>query len=169
MFAVGGVVLLALICFMSANGVRADEMPNDHADDALDSEQLELGRRVFHHKCVKCHGSGREGAPVVGRPGAWAKRLEQPVEVLVQHALDGYEGRHRRMPPKGGFPALSDAEVTAAVHYIVFRGRWLANQIEGQRVACIKDQTTRECIPISANDRSLLRFLLLLQGTREAQ
>ena len=149
------------------------EIPDDpaevHAGNSSNSEQLELGRRVFHHKCVKCHGSGREGAPVVGRPGAWAKRLEQPIEVLVQNALEGYEGRHNRMPPKGGFPALSDAEVTAAVHYIVMRGRWLADQIESQRVACIKDQATQECIPINANDQSLLRFLWILQGTREAR
>jgi cytochrome c5 len=41
------------------------------------------------------------------------------METLAEHAIVGYQGTMGVMPAKGGNPALSDEEVTAAVQYMV--------------------------------------------------
>ena len=42
-------------------------------------------------------------------------RIDKGMDTLVNHAINGFKG----MPPRGGNSALSDAEVKAAVKYIV--------------------------------------------------
>ena len=49
----------------------------------------------------------------------WAPRLEQGLETLIGHAINGYQGDAGYMPPKGGRLDLSDDEVSAAVEYMV--------------------------------------------------
>ena len=151
----------------AADEIPIDEQPPPASAHVLTSEELDLGRRVFQRKCIKCHGSGREGAPIVGQPGAWARSLKQPVDILITHALNGHKGPHGQMPPKGGFAALSDAQVSAAVRYIVERGDWLATQIKNRGVACTQSHESKTCLPVDPNDRSLLRLLWPLNGLRE--
>jgi cytochrome c5 len=73
------------------------------------------GKGVFDKACVACHGTGVAGAPKFGDKAAWAPRIAQGVNLLHTHALQGKGA----MPPKGGNPALSDADVNAAVDYMV--------------------------------------------------
>jgi cytochrome c5 len=73
------------------------------------------GKDVFDKGCVACHGTGVAGAPKFGDKAAWAPRLAQGTNVLIAHAIQGKGA----MPPKGGNPALSDADVKAAVDYMV--------------------------------------------------
>lgn len=73
------------------------------------------GEQVFQAACVACHGAGIAGAPKVGDAAAWKPRLAQGKPTLYTHALKGI----RAMPAKGGNPSLPDAEVTAAVDYMV--------------------------------------------------
>jgi cytochrome c5 len=73
------------------------------------------GKTVFDTACVACHGTGVAGAPKFGDKAAWAPRIAQGVNVLHTHALQGKGA----MPPKGGNPALPDADVKAAVDYMV--------------------------------------------------
>ena len=78
------------------------------------------GPQVFNAACYLCHSApGVGGAPVVGDASAWGPRIEQGLDVLVQHALNGYQGQAGFMPPKGGRVDLSDEEVRAAVEYMV--------------------------------------------------
>jgi cytochrome c5 len=72
------------------------------------------GKSVFDSGCVACHGTGVAGAPKFGDKAAWAPRIAQGVNVLYTHALQGKGA----MPPKGGNPALADADVKAAVDYM---------------------------------------------------
>jgi len=72
------------------------------------------GETLFKQTCIACHGAGVAGAPKFGDKAAWAPRIKQGVDVLVQNAIKGKGA----MPPKGGSSA-SDAEVGAAVHYMV--------------------------------------------------
>ena len=58
------------------------------------------------------------GAPRVGDRAAWAPRIHQGRDTLYDHALHGY----RAMPAKGGHADLSDAQVEAAVDYLVKAG-----------------------------------------------
>ncbi len=77
------------------------------------------GPQVYNTACLACHGAGIGGAPILGDAGQWAPRLEQGLETLVGHAINGYQGDAGYMPPKGGRLDLSDDEVTAAVEYMV--------------------------------------------------
>jgi cytochrome c5 len=77
------------------------------------------GPQVFNEACIACHGTGIGGAPKFGDAAAWGSRIEQGVDLLVQHAIEGYQGSTGFMPPKGGRMDLSDEEVAAAVEYMV--------------------------------------------------
>lgn len=77
------------------------------------------GKEIFNHLCTSCHTSGVAGAPKLGDKAAWGPRIAQGLNVLVKHAIEGYHGPDGNyMPPKGGNPALTDEQVTNAVHWI---------------------------------------------------
>ena len=73
------------------------------------------GAEVYKTYCQTCHMSGLNGSIKYGDKIRWGKVTAQGKETVYQHALEGI----RNMPPKGGFPNLTDAEVKAAVDYIV--------------------------------------------------
>ncbi len=77
------------------------------------------GKAIFDHLCTSCHTSGVAGAPKVGDKAVWGPRLAEGIDTLVKHAIEGYHGPDGNfMPPKGGNPALTDEQVTNAVHWI---------------------------------------------------
>jgi cytochrome c len=78
-----------------------------------------LGQDVYQQACATCHKGGLAGAPVVGDAGQWQARTAQGMDVLVEHAVNGYQGSAGYMPPKGGQVQLTDDEVAAAVQYMV--------------------------------------------------
>lgn len=80
---------------------------------------LAKGEQVFKQVCHACHGMGVAGAPKLGDQEQWKKRVSQGHDTLLQHALKGFTGTHGTMPPRGGKPDLSDAEVKAAVDYML--------------------------------------------------
>jgi cytochrome c5 len=73
------------------------------------------GKATFDGVCSACHGTGVAGAPKFGDKAAWAPRIKTGIEALHASALKGKGA----MPAKGGNPALSDADVKAAVDYMV--------------------------------------------------
>ncbi|HEX7080942.1 MAG TPA: c-type cytochrome [Gammaproteobacteria bacterium] len=78
------------------------------------------GPQVFNEACYLCHAPpGNAGAPVVGDMEAWADRIAKGMDVLVDHALNGFQGESGFMPAKGGRLDLSDDEIRAAVEYMV--------------------------------------------------
>jgi len=77
------------------------------------------GPQVFNEACIACHGSGIGGAPVASDRDQWTDRISQGIVTLYQHAIEGYTGSAGYMPPKGARLDLSDAEVQAAVDYMV--------------------------------------------------
>ena len=77
------------------------------------------GKEIYDHLCTSCHTGGIAGAPKLGDKAKWAPRLAEGIDTLVKHAIEGYHGPDGNfMPPKGGNPALTDEQVTAAVHWI---------------------------------------------------
>jgi cytochrome c5 len=76
------------------------------------------GEEVYQSVCTVCHQAGVAGAPKFGDKSAWADRIKQGRDTLVKAAIGGIRG----MPPKGGNPALSDAEVERAVVYMANAG-----------------------------------------------
>lgn len=77
------------------------------------------GQAVFTQTCAACHAAGIAGAPKVGDKADWGPRIAQGKTVLYTHALQGFTGKKGTMPPKGGNTSLSDADVKAAVDYMV--------------------------------------------------
>lgn len=73
------------------------------------------GKSIYDSTCVACHGTGAAGAPKLGDAAAWAPRIKAGNAALYASAIKG----KGIMPPRGGNAKLSDAEVQAAVNYMV--------------------------------------------------
>ena len=86
---------------------------------AAASEPAADGQKVYQSGCIACHGAGVAGAPMVGNAAAWAPRIAAGADSLYANAINGFQGTSGVMPGKGGNPTLSDAEVKAAVDYMV--------------------------------------------------
>lgn len=80
------------------------------------------GKKAYDTACIACHGPGIAGAPKFGDKAAWSARLGQGATVMYEHAIKGFQGKTGFMPPKGG-ATLPDAEVRAAVDYMIAAAR----------------------------------------------
>ena len=77
------------------------------------------GKAVYDKTCFACHAQSVAGSPKIGDKAAWAPRIKQGMDTLVQAVLKGKGA----MPPKGGNPSLSDAEIKAAVEFLVSQAK----------------------------------------------
>jgi cytochrome c5 len=77
------------------------------------------GEEVYKQTCFACHAAGVAGAPKLGDKAAWGPRIAQGIDTLYTHSLKGFQGKVGVMPPKGGNVTLPDADVKAAVDYMV--------------------------------------------------
>lgn len=77
------------------------------------------GATVVNTVCGACHNSGAAGAPKTGDKAAWGPRIAQGNEALYAAALNGKGA----MPPKGGASDLSEAEIKAAVDFLVSKSK----------------------------------------------
>ena len=81
------------------------------------------GKQVYDSLCMACHAAGVAGAPRFGDKAAWGPRVAQGMDTLYKHAIEGFQGKTGVMPPKGGNTSLPDADVKAAVDYMVAQAR----------------------------------------------
>ena len=78
------------------------------------------GPQVYNAVCIACHAApGVGGAPALGDGEAWAARIAQGKDTLIDHALHGFSGSTGIMPRKGERVDLSDEEIIGAVEYMV--------------------------------------------------
>ena len=77
------------------------------------------GKEVYDSTCFACHGTGAAGAPKFGDKDAWAPRIAQGIDTLLNHATNGFQGATGVMPPRGTCAACSDDELKAAIEYMV--------------------------------------------------
>lgn len=77
------------------------------------------GKAVYGKACVACHATGVANAPKLGDKAAWAPRLGAGVDGLTKSVIGGKGA----MPPKAGNPSLTDAEIRAAVEYLVSQAK----------------------------------------------
>jgi cytochrome c5 len=75
------------------------------------------GEEVVKAQCIKCHETGKGGAPKIGDRDAWIPRLKEGLDSTVRSAMKGHGG----MPARGGLADLTDSELRSAVIYL-FRG-----------------------------------------------
>jgi cytochrome c5 len=81
------------------------------------------GEAVYRRACASCHDRGVDGAQVIGDRDGWRARIVKGMVQLTSHSIEGFSGAVGHMPPRGDNPSLSDAEVAAAVCYLVEMSR----------------------------------------------
>ena len=77
------------------------------------------GEAVYQSACAVCHAAGIAGAPQLGDQELWRDRAAAGAEALYGNAINGFQGTTGVMPPRGGNAALNEAEVRAAVDYML--------------------------------------------------
>lgn len=83
--------------------------------DAGAASEPKSGADIYNSNCMACHGTGAAGAPKVGDADAWAPRIAKGSDALLASAINGLNA----MPPKGLCMSCSDAELQAAIEYMV--------------------------------------------------
>lgn len=77
------------------------------------------GQTTYESACAMCHMAGVAGAPKTGDKAAWGPRIAQGKDVLYTSAIKG----KNLMPPKGGAMGVADADIRAAVDYMVSQAK----------------------------------------------
>ena len=72
------------------------------------------GKEAYEKNCAVCHKTDAMGAPDVGNKKAWAKVMKKGMDNVVNNAIKGTGA----MPPKGGNPDLTDAQIKEIVDYM---------------------------------------------------
>jgi c(7)-type cytochrome triheme protein len=77
------------------------------------------GKATYDSACAACHGAGVLGAPKPGDKAAWGARNKSGIEGLVKSAI---AGTPKGMPPRGGRTDLTEAQLRAAIEYMLTGG-----------------------------------------------
>lgn len=70
--------------------------------------------KVYDNSCKMCHADPASGAPQAGDAAAWAPRVAQGVDSLLDHSINGYKG----MPPMGMCMQCSEEEFLALISFM---------------------------------------------------
>lgn len=97
------------IAYMVSGGKAADPKT------PYSSPQQWTGEQIVKARCGECHSIGKGGAPHIGNMEEWSPRLKSGVENLVKSSIRG----HKAMPARGGLDNLSDADMRAAITFMV--------------------------------------------------
>ena len=103
----------------AAAPAAAETAPVAGAAPAAAASDPAKGKTVYEASCAACHGAGVAGAPKLGDKAAWASRIKAGNDALYGSALKGKGA----MPAKGGNASLGDADVKAAVDYMVSQSK----------------------------------------------
>ena len=76
---------------------------------------VDKGKALYDQACTACHAAGIAGSPKFGDKAAWAARLGVGVDALTASVIKGKGA----MPPRGASANASDADIKAAVEYMV--------------------------------------------------
>ena len=70
--------------------------------------------QVYDSSCKLCHANPGAGAPLTGDANAWAPRVAQGADTLLDHAINGYNG----MPPMGLCMHCSEEQFLALIAFM---------------------------------------------------
>ncbi|WP_103309159.1 MULTISPECIES: cytochrome c5 family protein [unclassified Pseudomonas] len=70
--------------------------------------------QVYDSSCKLCHANPGAGAPLTGDTNAWAPRVAQGADTLLDHAINGYNG----MPPMGLCMHCSEEQFLALIAFM---------------------------------------------------
>lgn len=102
---------------MTAEAIAERIQPVGKVQIKLEGGPAKTGEEVFKAQCTACHAAGLAGAPKFGDAAAWAPRVGQGFEKLLQSALHGKGA----MAAQGG-GEFSDYEIGRAVVYMANAG-----------------------------------------------
>ncbi len=103
--------------FLSSTSVLSEEEEDAYVN--FNKENLIQGRVIWIDSCEGCHAYSIADSPNPLKPKQWKDRINKPIEVLYDHAINGYFGPDdSMMPPRGGNNNLSDEQVKLAVDYM---------------------------------------------------
>ncbi|QFT54957.1 Cytochrome c5 [Microbulbifer sp. THAF38] len=99
---------LRLLCAPLLLGVLmagCSESPEDSPENRLALAQQALTltpddpeiAEIYQRTCRSCHSTGASAAPLTGDIASWEPRLDKGMDVLVENAVNGFQG----MPPLG--------------------------------------------------------------------
>ena len=71
-------------------------------------------QKIYDTTCQNCHGKPGTGAPQTGDIQAWAPRVAQGREIVLNHIINGYKG----MPPMGMCMQCSEDDFVAVAEYM---------------------------------------------------
>lgn len=77
------------------------------------------GKKLYDTACLACHAAGVAGAPKPGDKAAWAGRAAAGIDGLTASVIKGKGA----MPPRGAAGAATDADIRAAVEYMLAKSR----------------------------------------------
>jgi c(7)-type cytochrome triheme protein len=80
------------------------------------AQEPSSAKAIYELSCIGCHGSGVLGAPKLGDAAQWGPRAKAGIDALVKSAT---AGTAKGMPPKGGRPDLSAAQLRAVIEYMM--------------------------------------------------
>lgn len=72
-------------------------------------------KNIYNTYCVACHATGAAGAPIRGDNAAWQPRLAQGQDLLLKHAINGFNA----MPARGTCADCSDDEMADTVAFLI--------------------------------------------------
>jgi cytochrome c5 len=73
------------------------------------------GKALYDTACMVCHAAGVAGAPKLGDKAGWAPRMAGGKDALYAAVLKGKGA----MPARGTAMSASDADIKAAVDYML--------------------------------------------------
>ncbi|MCK8517357.1 c-type cytochrome [Methylonatrum kenyense] len=105
-------IIRGKVLAVSASAVSILVLSIPAVSQAMDEDDLAVGKQTYEQACMMCHASGMAGAPRVDRPDEWENRLGDSIDPLVQNTIGGLGN----MPPQGG---PDEEEVRLAVKYML--------------------------------------------------
>jgi cytochrome c5 len=86
------------------------------SDGGGDAGGNAAGETIYNRSCFSCHAAGVAGAPVPGDADAWAPRIAKGRDALLRSVKEGIPPG---MPPMGLCTTCSDADLAAAIDYML--------------------------------------------------
>ncbi len=91
------------------------------AASSTTQSEIETGKKIYQQTCIACHGPDGSGA-VPGAPNFRGSNspLLKSQAVLRKHIENGFKSPNSpiAMPPKGGNPSLTEAQINAVLDYM---------------------------------------------------
>ncbi|WP_028079467.1 c-type cytochrome [Solimonas soli] len=106
-------VLAASLLLAACGSKDAGDAPLSAADLKAEPTDSALAP-IYDSSCKLCHANPASGAPLAGDHKAWAPRVAQGADTLLDHTINGYQG----MPPMGMCMQCDEDQFIALIEFM---------------------------------------------------